>query len=129
MANNTQHSWPVLGGDDVVLVIHADCDTGYWRARELLASGCRVVVTARQVTALTRILLGERCSQVMAVAADVEDAAQRAQLLQRAQDHLGPLTWVVDGHSGTLTALCNNDTAAIKQNAHGCAADVCSQSD
>jgi len=92
----------------VVLITHADCDAGYWRARELLTSGCRVVVTARRVTALTRILLGEKCSQVMAVAADIEDPAQRAQLAQCVHLRLGRLTWVLDGRSGALTALSDN---------------------
>lgn len=107
MANNSQ-AWPVLESDDVVLVTYADCEAGYRRARELLTTGCRVVVTARQVTALTRILLGQRCSQVMAVAADIEDPAQRAQLAQRVQASLGHLTWVLDGRSGELTALSDN---------------------
>ncbi|MGX9791766.1 SDR family NAD(P)-dependent oxidoreductase [Mycobacterium sp. MMS18-G62] len=92
-----------------MLITYADCDAGYWRARELLNSGCRVVVTARHVSSLTQILLGERCSQLMAVAADIEDPTQRSRLVERARARLGRLTWVVDGRSGALTALRDNE--------------------
>lgn len=76
-----------------------------WHARELLTGGCRVVVTARQVTALTRIHLGEKCSQVIAVAADIEDPAQPAQLVQRMEARLGHLTctrWAKRGANGVV---------------------------
>jgi hypothetical protein len=102
MTNNL-HRWPTVAGDEAVLIIHADCDTGYVLARDLLASGRRAVVTARHVTALTRILLGRSASEVMAIAADVDDPAQRARLIQRAEARFGHIAWVVDGRSGMLT--------------------------
>src|SRR5262245_24937842 len=82
--------------DDVILITNADCDAGFRLARELIAGGNRVVVTARRPAALTRILFGQSASHVIAIAADVDDAAQRARLLQQAQNRIGCITWTVD---------------------------------
>ncbi len=69
---------------DVVLITHADSDVGYYLARELLAGGNRVVAVAGCSSSLTRILLGQSASHVVAITADVDDDAQWARLLERA---------------------------------------------
>jgi NAD(P)-dependent dehydrogenase (short-subunit alcohol dehydrogenase family) len=84
-------------GNDVVLITHADSDAGYYLARKLLAAGNRVVAVARYPSPLTHILLGQSASQVVAIAADIDDGAQWARLLERAQARLGSVTIVVDG--------------------------------
>lgn len=81
----------------VVLITHVDSDAGYRRARELLAGGHRVVVTAGHASRLTRILLGQNADQVIAIAADLSDPQQRARLVQRTEERLGHITWIVDG--------------------------------
>lgn len=106
MTNNRPRSRPILAGDDVVLIIHADCDAGYELARELLASGRRAVVTARHATSLTRVLLGTSASQVLAIAADVDDPTQRARLMQRAAERFGHIAWVLDGRQRTAGRAC-----------------------
>lgn len=63
------------------------------------------MVTARQVTVLTRILMGKKCSQVIAVAADIEDHAHNVLSLYSAQARLDHLTWVLDGRSGVLNGV------------------------
>jgi NAD(P)-dependent dehydrogenase (short-subunit alcohol dehydrogenase family) len=87
----------------VVLITHADSDVGYRRARDLVADGYRVVVTAEHTCRLTRILLGQNADQVMAIAADIADPIQRAQLMARAEARFGPVTWIVDGRTGSIT--------------------------
>lgn len=82
---------------DVVLIAHADCERGYSLARQLLDDGVRVVVTARHPASLTRILHGQKNSEVVAIAADLEDPAQRAAVFARAEARLGAVTAVVDG--------------------------------
>ncbi|WP_111510140.1 SDR family NAD(P)-dependent oxidoreductase [Mycobacterium kyogaense] len=103
MTSEPPSGWPTTTGNDVVLVVHADCDAGYELVQELLASGRRVVVTARYAVSLSRILLGKSSADVMAIAADVDEQAQRARLMQRAADRFGHIAWVVDGRSGMLT--------------------------
>ncbi|MBI3216511.1 MAG: SDR family NAD(P)-dependent oxidoreductase [Mycobacterium sp.] len=84
--------------NEVILITHADTDTGYTIARELLAAGHRVAVTARNPGSLSRILLGQKADRVIAVAADIDDAAQRAGILRRAHARFGlPVTRVIDG--------------------------------
>jgi len=84
-------------GNDVVLITHVDSDAGYYLARKLLAGGNRVVAVARYPSSLTRILLGQSASHVVAIAADVDGGAQWDRLLERAQARLGRVTIVVDG--------------------------------
>ena len=72
----------------VVLITNADSDVGYRRARELVADGHRVVITARRASRLSRILLGQNADHVMAIAADLTDPVQRSQLFQRADARL-----------------------------------------
>jgi NADP-dependent 3-hydroxy acid dehydrogenase YdfG len=91
----------------VVLITHADSDAGCRRARELLAGGHRVVVTAEHVTQLTRILLGQSADQVIAIAADLSDPRQRARLVQLTDDRLGQITWIVDGRTGYSSELAS----------------------
>jgi hypothetical protein len=87
---------------EVILVTHADSDTGLAIARELLAAGHRVVVTAHHPLSLSRILLGQSAAQVIAIAADIDDAAQRDALLRTAHAKFGaPITRIVDGRDRT----------------------------
>ena len=98
-----------------MLITHADSDAGYRRARELLADGLRVVVTAEHASRITRILLGQNADQVLAVAADLSDPKQYARLVERTKDRLGHITWIVDGRTGSsseLTSLPRLHTAA-----------------
>jgi NAD(P)-dependent dehydrogenase (short-subunit alcohol dehydrogenase family) len=90
--------------EPVVLITHADSDAGYQRARELLASGHRVVVTAAHASRLTRILIGQNADKVVAIAADLSDPEQRARLFQRTEDRLGHIAWIVDGRTGSSRA-------------------------
>jgi len=83
--------------DGVVVITHADTDSGFALARTLLAAGRRVVVTAHTPSSLARILLGQSCDQIIAIGADFDDPAQRAGVLQRAGDRLGPIAAVIDG--------------------------------
>jgi NADP-dependent 3-hydroxy acid dehydrogenase YdfG len=93
--------------EGVVLITDADSDVGYRRAREFVDDGYRVVVTAVHVARLTRILLGQNADQVMAIAADLNDPIQRSDVLKRAATRLGPVKWIVDGHTGaTSTPHC-----------------------
>lgn len=88
--------------NSVVLVTHADCDAGYLLARELLDEGYRVAATATQVSRLSRILLGQKPAQVMAIAADLTDPWQLSLVLQRTAARLGPVEWIVDGRTGSM---------------------------
>lgn len=83
--------------DDVVLITHADTDRGYRLACQLLVRGVRVVAAARNPASLTRILHGHTMSQVMVIAADVDDEVQLAKLLSRAESRLGRVTTILDG--------------------------------
>src|ERR1700761_6294174 len=84
------------GEADVVLIAHADCERGYSLARQLLNDGVRVVATAHHPAALTRILHGYANSEVMAIAADLDDPTQRAAVFARAEARLGAIAAVVD---------------------------------
>jgi meso-butanediol dehydrogenase/(S,S)-butanediol dehydrogenase/diacetyl reductase len=100
----------VLKEQRVVVVTHADSDAGCRRARELLARGHRVVVTGAQATRLTRILIGQNADHVLAIAADLSDPRQRARLVERIEDRLGPITWIVDGRTGSSSKLTSLPT-------------------
>jgi len=93
----------------IVLITNADSDVGYRRARELVADGHRVVITARHASRLSRILLGQNADHVMAIAADLTDPVQRSQMLQRADARLGRIRWILDGRTGSATALTASD--------------------
>jgi len=88
---------------EVILITHADTDSGFTAARALLAAGKRVVVTARSPTSLSRILLGQRVDHVLAIAADCDDATQLESVLRRAETRLGVVTQVIDGCRSQLT--------------------------
>ena len=94
----------------VVLITHADTDAGYRRARELLAGGRLVAVTAEHASRLTRILSGQQADQVIAIAADLSDPQQHARLVQRIEDRLGSITAVVDGRTGSSRMLASLPT-------------------
>jgi NAD(P)-dependent dehydrogenase (short-subunit alcohol dehydrogenase family) len=84
----------------VALIVNADTDSGHELAARLAARGVRVAVTARHPAALTRILLGRSADDVLAVAADVDDATQYRRLAARVRERLGPITVVLDGRTG-----------------------------
>jgi NADP-dependent 3-hydroxy acid dehydrogenase YdfG len=94
----------------VVLITDADSDVGLERARELVAGGYQVIATARHVSGLTRILHGQKAGQVMAIAADLTDPTQRAQLLERANLRFGRIRWILDGRTGSVSALKASDS-------------------
>jgi NAD(P)-dependent dehydrogenase (short-subunit alcohol dehydrogenase family) len=98
-----------MNAEDVILITHADTDTGFLLARRLLATGHRVVVTAPNPTSLSRILLGESADRVIAIAADMEDRDQRIGTFRRVQARFAsPVTQVIDGRdpdSGQPIAL------------------------
>lgn len=100
MAKTQVLQHPPDGSGDVVLIRHAGTDTGYRLAREFLQSGRRVVVTSRYTTDLTRILHGYGADQVLALAADLDEARQREEVLARAATRLGQVAMVVDGRTG-----------------------------
>ncbi|TRW76971.1 SDR family oxidoreductase [Mycolicibacterium sp. 018/SC-01/001] len=81
----------------VVVITHADTDSGRALALKLLADGRQVAVTASTPASLSRILLGQSADQIMAIGADIDDPAQRAAVLKRVQDRLGPIAEVIDG--------------------------------
>lgn len=87
------------------LITHADSDEGCRLAQELLAHGERVAVTAHHATSLTRILHGHNGSDVIAIAADVDDPGQFAAVVQRAEARLGRVIAVVDGRDGSRVLL------------------------
>ncbi len=89
----------------VVLITHADSDTGYRCARKLLAGGHRVAITAEHASRLTRILLGQPADQVFAIAADLSDPQQYARVIQRTEDRLGRIALTVDGRTGSSGGL------------------------
>jgi NAD(P)-dependent dehydrogenase (short-subunit alcohol dehydrogenase family) len=90
--------WTATERGDVVLITHADSDEGYRLALRLLTYGVRVVVTAPTPAPLARILHGNKNSEVMAIAADVDDSGQRARVFERAEARLGRIVAVVDGN-------------------------------
>ena len=89
------------GREDVVLITHADTDRGYRLACRLLARGVPVVAVARHASSLTRIMHGHSTSNVMTIAADVEDESQLAAVLARAESRLGRVATIVDGRGST----------------------------
>jgi NADP-dependent 3-hydroxy acid dehydrogenase YdfG len=93
----------------VVLLTHADCDAGYCCARELLANGHRLVVTAHHASRLTRILLGQDPDRVMAITADLSDPVQRSKLLELAGSRFGRVQRIVNGRTGSVHALKAGD--------------------
>lgn len=95
--------------EGVVLITDADSDAGCQRARTLVADGFRVVVTAKHASRLTRILLGQNADQVIAIAADLADPIQRSHLLERAGIRLGRIRWILDGCTGSVSALKLSD--------------------
>jgi NADP-dependent 3-hydroxy acid dehydrogenase YdfG len=62
-----------------------------------------VVAVARHASSLTRIMHGHSTSNVMAIAADVEDESQFAAVLARAESRLGHVATIVDAR-GSLGA-------------------------
>lgn len=88
---------------EVILITHADTDSGFTAARALLAAGKRVVVTARSPSSLSRILLGQQVDHVLAIAADCDDAAQLESVKRRAETRLGVVTQVIDGCRSQLS--------------------------
>jgi NAD(P)-dependent dehydrogenase (short-subunit alcohol dehydrogenase family) len=85
--------WP----NAVVLVIGADTDEGYRLARELLRAGCRVAATAHCPTDLVRILHGYGPERVLAVAADMDDEAQRQRVIARVERQFGHIDATMPG--------------------------------
>lgn len=87
-----------MSADDVILITHADTDSGFSLAQRLLATGHRVAVTAANPTSLSRILLGQNADRVIAIAADIDDRDQRIGVLGRVRARFGgPVTRIVDG--------------------------------
>jgi NAD(P)-dependent dehydrogenase (short-subunit alcohol dehydrogenase family) len=95
--------------DRVVLITHAGSDVGYRLARELLRSGCRVAVTSRHTTDLTRILHGYNGNQVFAVAAITDDQRQYEQLLRRVRGRFGHVDSMIDAVTGQVTTVPADD--------------------
>jgi NAD(P)-dependent dehydrogenase (short-subunit alcohol dehydrogenase family) len=73
----------------VALVLNAGTDAGFRTARELLRAGCRVAVTGRNVTHLTRIIHGHSATRVLAIAADPTDRTQVSKLVKRVETGFG----------------------------------------
>jgi NADP-dependent 3-hydroxy acid dehydrogenase YdfG len=104
---------------DVVLVLNAGSDAGFQIARDLLDSGCRVAVTGRQATALTRIVHGYGWGRVLAVAADTSDPVQVQRLMNRVQSRFGRIDSIVHAveagaaptQARVLRMVPNNTTA------------------
>jgi NADP-dependent 3-hydroxy acid dehydrogenase YdfG len=97
------------GRGEVVLITHADSDRGFRLACRLLTRGVRVVAVARHPSSLTRILSGHTTSEVMAIAADVDDAVQLATVVSRAETRLGRITTIVDGRGSLAPEMLARD--------------------
>lgn len=83
---------------EIILITHAETDTGYALARELLAAGHRIAVTARHPASLSRILLGQSADRVIAIAGDIDNRAQLDGILLRARSRFdAPVTRIIDG--------------------------------
>jgi hypothetical protein len=48
----------------------------------------------------------------MAIAADVDDPAQRTRLMHRAEARFGHIAWIIDGRSGMLTRNISVESVA-----------------
>lgn len=89
-----------MNTNEIILVTHADTDNGFAIARELLTAGYRVAVTAHHPTSLSRILLGQRADQVIAIAGDIDDTTQRERILRRTCAKFdAPVTRIIDGRN------------------------------
>jgi NADP-dependent 3-hydroxy acid dehydrogenase YdfG len=103
---HTQRPHSVKRGD-VVLITHADTDRGYRLACRFLADGVRVVACARHATSLTRILHGHNTTEIMVIAADLDNEGQLAAVLSRAESRLGQVGVIVDGRAAPrLISAC-----------------------
>ncbi len=96
-----------MNTDEIILITHADSDNGTAIAHDLLAAGHRVVVTAHHPVSLSRILLGQNADRVLAIAADIDDDAQRDGLLRSAHAKFGaPVARTIDGRDlGALSPV------------------------
>jgi|SRR5690349_752162 len=72
-----------------VLVLNAGTPAGQRLARKLLRDGHRVAITSRHASDLIPLMHGQPSSRVLAIAADIDDPAQRTRLLARARDYFG----------------------------------------
>src|ERR1700759_742168 len=72
-----------------VLALNAGSPAGQRLARKLLRDGHRVAITSRHATDLIPLMHGQPSSRVLAIAADMDDPAQRDRLLARVRDYFG----------------------------------------
>jgi NADP-dependent 3-hydroxy acid dehydrogenase YdfG len=87
----------------VVLVLDGDTDAGFTLARNLLADGCRVVVTARQAGQLVRVMHGYPAERVLALAADTTNRDQWSRVVERTMQRFGRLDTVIRAEDATLS--------------------------
>lgn len=88
----------------VAVVLDGDTDAGYRLARSLLAAGRKVAVVTRHPGAGVRVLHGQSADRVMAIAADVTDAAQWARISERVMARFGRIDTVVRAGGAELRA-------------------------
>lgn len=112
---NEPHLLDRPSDDGVVLITHAGSDAGYRLARELLRSGCRVAVTSRHTTDLTRILHGYNGNQVFAIAAVTDDERQYEQVLRRVCGRFGHVDSVIDAGTGQVTSVPADDVVQARR--------------
>jgi NAD(P)-dependent dehydrogenase (short-subunit alcohol dehydrogenase family) len=79
----------------VVLVLDGDTDAGFWLARNLLAEGRRVAVTARHAGDVVRVMHGYPADRVMVIAGDTTDKRQWSRITERVMERFGRLDTVV----------------------------------